>query len=140
MKNKPHILLVEDDPNDQLLIKMAFRRAKVTLPLTIYDNADEALIRLCSDEFGGQPMFVLTDLKMPNRDGFSFISMMRGQDELRAVPIIVLSTSDAQKDIDRAYRSGCNAYHTKPMGMEDLVRLVKSLLAYWTTEAWLPCQ
>ncbi len=131
------ILVVEDDENDALFLRRAFQEASLSNPVFFVDDGEQAIAYLSGaekysnrDEFP-LPSLVLLDLKMPNKDGFEVLEWVRRHPTLSALRIIVLATSAASIDINRAYRLGANSFLTKPMTFRDLVRLIQWIKGYW---------
>ena len=131
------ILLVEDNYNDVLLIKRAFRKAKIAPSMSIVADGDEAIAYLSQT---GQyadveqfpiPSLVLLDLKLPRRSGLEVLAWIRQQSELKPLLVIVLTSSQENYDLDRAYELGVNSYLVKPVYFQDLVSLVELIDAYW---------
>ncbi|RMF85886.1 MAG: response regulator [Nitrospinota bacterium] len=131
------ILLVEDDPNDVLLIQRAFQRARILNPLQVVRNGDEAVAYL-----GGQepyadrgryplPILMLLDLKLPRGSGLEVLEWLQQQPGLRRLPVVVLTSSSESIDVNRAYDLGANSYLVKPVRFEDLLQMVRSLHFYW---------
>lgn len=132
------ILLAEDDPNDVLLIQRAFAKAGLPEVLKTVRDGEEAIQYL--DGRGGYsdrtlfpvPFLVLLDLKMPGTDGFEVLSWARAQPDLKRLLIVVLTSSNFQSDVDRAYELGANSYLVKPVELKDMVNLIQRFEAYWT--------
>lgn len=131
------VLHVEDDPNDALLFEHACRKAGVTFDLRAVTDGDEAIAYLRgSESFTDRqkfplPQLVLLDLKMPRLDGFDVLSWLRKEASLRTLPVIVLTSSNHEADIKRAYDLGANSYLVKPVGFDALVEVVKTIHGYW---------
>ena len=134
---KPVILHVEDDPNDVLLVSLAFRKLGSPAVLRVVNDGEQAVQYL-----GGQgeysnrqvnpfPSLVLLDLKLPRRSGLEVLSWVRGRDDVRRLPIVVLTSSNQRSDVNRAYDLGTNSYLVKPSGLEELVTITKNLIGYW---------
>ncbi|MGB3293584.1 MAG: response regulator [Phormidesmis sp.] len=131
------LLLVEDDSNDVLLIQRAFRRANINLPLTIVQDGDEAVDYLQGE---GQyedriqypmPTLILLDLKLPRRSGLEVLEWLRAQPILRRIPVVVLTSSRENADIDSAYEIGVNSYLVKPVTFAALETMIAALNEYW---------
>jgi CheY-like chemotaxis protein len=138
MKRQNHsILLVEDDPNDRLLLQLAFNRIGVLDPLSVVDNGAEALAYLRGEgRFSDRtrfpyPSFMMTDLKMPGVDGFAVLAYLKENPEWSITPTIVLSASSDPDDIRLAYALGANSYIVKPVDLEELFRVLKLAFDYW---------
>ena len=131
------ILVVEDDPNDILLIQRAFAKARILNPLRTVSNGDEAVAYLAGEGIHADrenfpvPVLVLLDLKLPRRSGLEVLAWIRGQPGLKRLPVVVLTSSKESVDINRAYDLGANSYLVKPVGFDSLLELVKSLEVYW---------
>lgn len=131
------ILVVEDDPNDVLLIQRAFKKANILNPLKTVGNGDEAVAYLggegkyADQEESPSPVLVLLDLKLPRRSGLEVLEWIRAQERLRRLPVVVLTSSRETSDINKAYDLGANSYLVKPVGFDSLLDLVKSLELYW---------
>jgi CheY-like chemotaxis protein len=132
-----HILHVEDDPNDALLFQHACRKAGVTFHLLPVGDGDEAIAYLRGrDNFADRrkypmPQLMLLDLKMPRLSGFDVLAWLRSDALFRRLPVIVLTSSNHEADIKRAYDLGANSYLVKPVGFEALVEVAKTIHGYW---------
>ncbi len=136
---KQVILIVEDDPNDVLLIQRAFKKANILVPLQTVSHGDAAVAYLGGEgayadrEQYPEPILVLLDLKLPRRSGLEVLEWIRAQSRLRRLPVVVLTSSKETDDINTAYDLGANSYLVKPVGFDSLLELVKSLEMYWLT-------
>ena len=134
--NQP-ILLVEDEENDVMLLQRAFRRAGMVNPLQVVRHGDDAVAYLeGTGEYADRakhplPLLVLLDLKLPRRTGLEVLEWVKGQTGVKKIPIVVLTSSKNDSDVDRAYELGANSYLVKPVSFETLLELVKSLELYW---------
>jgi CheY-like chemotaxis protein len=133
------ILLVEDDPNDQLLIRRAFARAKLMNPLRLTRDGDEAVDYLAGDgafadrEANPLPALVMLDLKLPRRSGLEVLEWLRSQaGSLGRTPVVVLTSSRENRDVDRAYELGANSYLVKPVDFDGLLEMIRTTGLYWT--------
>jgi CheY-like chemotaxis protein len=132
------ILLAEDDANDVLLIQRAFRKAGLHETLRVVRDGAQAIEYLDGrGEYADRALFplpflVLLDLKMPGTDGFEVLSWARSQPELKRLLIVVLTSSNFQSDVDKAYDLGANSYLVKPVEFKDMVNLIQRFEAYWT--------
>ncbi len=138
------ILMADDDENDAFFMEHAFGAAQIPNPLHRVKDGEEAVAYLNGDgpytdrEKFPLPHFLLLDLKMPRKNGFEVIQWVRQQPGLKRLPIIVLSSSREDPDINRAYELGANTYLVKPVRPEHLVELVKTLSQYWFNLAEQP--
>ncbi len=131
------ILLVEDDPNDIVLIQRAFAKAALVNPLRIVRDGEEALQYLAGqppyDDRGRHPLpsLILLDLKLPRKSGLEVLEWIRQQEHLKHIPVIVLTSSREMRDVNRAYDLGANSYLVKPVGFEGLLEMLKAIGMYW---------
>ena len=132
------ILVVEDDPNDVLLIQRAFRKAELKNEMRFVRDGEEAIAYLKGE---GQylnrqdyplPFMILLDLKMPGTDGFEVLQWVRRTPEVRRSLVVVLTSSNRQNDVDRAYELGANSYLVKPVEFDQMVHLIQRFEAYWS--------
>ncbi|MBA4146723.1 MAG: response regulator [Verrucomicrobia bacterium] len=138
MKNaKFTILAVDDEANDQLLITRAFRKNGVTCPIHWVSSGEEAIAYLKgSGEFADRarfayPSFIMTDLKMPNGDGFSVLQHLKSTPEWAIIPTMVFTSSRDLDDIKRSYMLGAGSYIVKPSDFEKMRHLLGVFYAYW---------
>jgi two-component system, chemotaxis family, response regulator Rcp1 len=132
------ILLVEDNKADALLIREALKQVDVSHPVELVTDGAQALERLRGDE--RRPDLVLLDLNLPRVDGREVLTQVKGDPELRDIPVIVLTTSSSPPDIAFAYDRGANAFMRKPLGMDRLVEAARSIRDFWLRSATLPSQ
>ena len=131
------ILIVEDDPNDVALLRRAFRKARLVNPVHVVKKADEAQEYFQGDgDYGDvgefvEPALVLLDLKLPGRSGHEVLRWMRSRPEFVSVPVVVLTSSREDADIERAYALGANSYLQKPATFEALLDMAHTLNLYW---------
>jgi CheY-like chemotaxis protein len=125
------VLLVEDDSNDVLLIRRAFRRAGLATRIDVVGDGEAAVAYLARAQTGGAPRLVLLDLKLPRRPGLEVLSWLRQQPGLRRLPVIVLTSSRESADVNRAYDLGANSFLVKPVGFAALLEIVRTLELYW---------
>jgi CheY-like chemotaxis protein len=132
------ILVAEDDPNDALLLARAFKKANVASAVRRVSDGDQAVAYLAGErEYGDRerhpiPAIVVLDLKLPRRSGLEVLTWIRQHPGLRRLPVVILTSSKARADVDRAYDLGANSYLLKPVDFDALLELVKSLNLYWT--------
>ena len=135
------ILLVEDNPGDVLLTKEAMKDGKVSNSLHVAKNGLEALEFLRKEgrfQDAPTPDLVLLDLNLPRKNGREVLQEMKNEDELRAIPVVVLTTSEAHRDIIESYILQANCYITKPVDFEQFRRVVASIEQFWFTLVKLP--
>ena len=135
------ILLVEDSPADVRLAMEALKEAKVLNHLNVVDDGIKAmqfLRRQGSYTKAPRPDLVLLDLNLPRKDGREVLDEIKSDAELRRIPVVVLTTSQAEEDIVRAYDLHCNCYITKPVDFQQFMLVVKSIEDFWLTVVRLP--
>lgn len=133
------ILLVEDNPADIRLTQEVFRDCKMANRLRVARDGLEAMdmLRGASGD-GVMPDLILLDLNMPRMDGREVLDELKKDARLKTIPVIVLTTSDAEQDILRSYQLGANAYITKPVDLGQFVRVVCSIEEFWLAVVKLP--
>lgn len=138
------ILLVEDDPNDVLAIQRAFRKANLSNPLQAVGDGEQAVAYLSGQGIYADreryplPVLVLLDLKMPRMSGLEVLAWLRQQQGLNRLPVVVITSSRENPDINRAYELGANSYLAKPVAFDTLTEMVKTLGLYWLILNELP--
>jgi CheY-like chemotaxis protein len=135
------VLLVEDDPGDVLLIKEAFDFNKVHNNLNVVNDGEQALAYLRREgEYAGslRPDLVLLDLNLPRKDGREVLAEVKADETLRAIPIVVLTTSEAEEDVLKSYQLHANAYVTKPVDFERFVSIVRQIDDFFVSVVRLP--
>ncbi len=135
-----HILVVEDSDEDFATVLDAARRAGVTHQIRRASSGDEGL-RLLRESLhapGGPPALVLLDLNTPKGDGRDALLAIHKDDKLRALPLVVLSTSANPRDLSLCYACGANAYHVKPVQHGAHLKVLEQLFDYWLTQVILP--
>lgn len=135
------ILLMEDDPGDVELILEALRQARLALSIARVADGEEGMRYLRrQDEYreARRPDLILLDLNMPRMDGREVLAAVKSDKELRAIPVVVLTTSDAETDIAASYDLGANCYLKKPLEFAEFLNVVKSLEDFWLTLVKLP--
>lgn len=135
------ILLVEDNPGDVRLTQEALREAKVYHRLTVAKDGVEAMAILRRQEpFGNaaRPDVIFLDLNLPRKSGMEVLEEIKADEKLRAIPVVVVTSSQAEKDIVKSYNLYANCYVTKPIDLDQFVELVKSIENFWFTIVKLP--
>ncbi|MCR6485805.1 response regulator [Amycolatopsis sp. OK19-0408] len=135
------ILLVEDDPGDVLMTREAFEHHKIRNALHVVSDGVEALEFLKREgRFAAvpRPGLILLDLNLPRKDGRELLGDIKQDPDLRTIPVVVLTTSEAEEDIVRSYDLHANAYVTKPVDFEKFVEVVRKIDEFWVTVVQLP--
>src|SRR3954468_14221612 len=131
------VLHIDDDPNDTTLLQAAMRKADLPIHLQNVEDGEEAVAYLSGAGVFAErerhpiPALILLDLKMPRATGFEVLKWIRNHPEVGHLPVVVLSGSELQDDMRKAYLGGANSYLVKPIGFEALVSLVKNISAVW---------
>jgi len=118
------ILLVEDNPDDELLTLRAFKKSNILNELTVVHDGAEAVEWLLGKNAGEPPSLVLLDLKLQKIDGLEVLRRLRADPRTRLIPVVVLTTSNDDPDLKRAYELGCNSYIRKPVDFAQFVSAV----------------
>lgn len=135
------VLLIEDNPGDVRLTREALKEAKITINLSVASDGLEAMKMLRQEApYSSQPIpdLVLLDLNMPKMDGREVLRLIKTDDNLKRIPVVVLTTSAAEKDILQAYGLHANCYITKPVELDQFMEIVKSIEGFWLTVVKLP--
>ncbi len=131
------ILLVEDNPDDELLTLRALKKSNVTDDVVVARDGVEALDYLfgtgayAGRDTGDVPRLILLDLKLPKIDGLEVLRRLRADERTRLLPVVILTSSKEQKDVLDGYGVGANSYVRKPVNFEQFVRAVEQLKLYW---------
>ncbi|MEB2778299.1 response regulator [Algoriphagus sp. D3-2-R+10] len=129
-----HILLVEDNEGDILLTLEAFEESKVVTQVSVARNGQEALDFLYQKgEFSNahRPDIILLDINIPIFNGLEVLEDIKQDESLKKIPVIMLTTSSNQKDIEKAYKNYCNSYVKKPLEMEEFMEAVLKIEEFW---------
>ncbi len=135
------VLLVEDDTGDVELTKEALVESKLKMNLTVVNDGVEALDYLRKQNGYAnavRPDLILLDLNMPRKDGREVLAELKVDENLKTIPVVVLTTSDADLDILKSYGLGCNCYVTKPVGLEQFTKVIQTIENFWFTVVRLP--
>jgi DNA-binding response OmpR family regulator len=132
MSHQP-ILIAEDDSDDAFLLMRAFGKAGITNPLDLVSDGQKVVnyLEAIPQRKGLLPRLLVLDIKMPLLNGFDVLRWVRSQPGLKRLPVIMLTSSDEEKDINRAYDLGANSYLIKPPNLESLEQLATKLCEYW---------
>jgi CheY-like chemotaxis protein len=137
------ILLVEDNKGDVGLIEEVFEEAKIMNNIHVAEDGEEAILYLHGEgKFLGstRPDIILLDLNLPNKDGREVLREIKEDDNLLNIPVIVLTTSNAEKDVLGAYGLHPNAYITKPLDFDQFIKVVESIGKFWLEIVRLPTE
>jgi CheY-like chemotaxis protein len=136
MSTLGRILIVEDDPRDVELTLTALEEYKLANEVVVTRDGEEALDYLYrrgkfADRAKGNPSVLLLDLKLPKVDGLEVLQTIKSDDELRMIPVVVLTSSHEERDVIASYKFGVNAYVVKPVDFHEFVNAVKELGIFW---------
>ena len=137
------ILLVEDNPGDVRLTREALKEAKFRNKVQVVGDGVEALAYLRQEgEYSGamRPHLIMLDLNLPRMDGREVLAAIKKDADLRRIPVVVLSSSEAEADIARAYELHANAYVTKPVDIDHFLQVVKAIEEFWVEIVKLPSE
>ena len=135
------ILLVEDDPEDVLLVKEALKACRTKHRVSVARDGEEGLAYVRGEgRFAGaaRPSLILLDLNLPRKDGRELLADLKSDDRLKRIPVIVFTTSDAESDVVQCYDLHANAFVTKPTGLDRLEEILRRIEDFWLDEAKLP--
>ena len=137
------VLLVEDNPGDVRLTREALKEGKVCNNLSVVRDGVEALAFLRRQgQYGDAPRpdVILLDLNLPRKDGREVLEEVKADPALRSIPVVVLTSSEAERDIVQAYALHANCYITKPVDLDQFIRVVKSIEDFWFSIVRLPAE
>ncbi|MEH1943887.1 MAG: response regulator [Nostoc sp.] len=135
------VLLVEDNPGDAQLTRIALEDSKISINLNVVEDGVEAMAFLRKQEKYvkvAHPDIVLLDLNLPRKDGREVLAEIKGDENLKRIPVVILTTSQAEEDILKAYNLCANCYITKPVDFDQFVKIVQSIENFWFAIVKLP--
>jgi CheY-like chemotaxis protein len=138
------ILIVEDNSTDAELVMRALRKGNITNSATwLRDGAQALDFLLCEGEYAGreksaQPRLVLLDLKLPKIDGIEVLERIKADERTRSIPVVMMTSSAEDRDLQAAYKLGVNSYVVKPLDFQEFSRVVAQAGSYWTIVNKLP--
>ncbi len=137
----PHILLVEDNDGDILLTREALEEAKISIQLSVVKDGKEAIdfVSKSGDHSNASPPdILLLDINLPKKNGHEVLKYLKGSENLKHIPVIMLTTSSSQRDINLSYDNYANCYITKPTDVSDFLSVVAVLESFWLSTVKLP--
>ncbi len=135
------VLLIEDSPGDVRLTKEALKEGKILNNLHVVNDGVEAMIFLKKEEkyqSSPTPDLILLDLNMPKKDGREVLAEIKADTKLKSIPVVILTTSSAEEDILKSYDLHANCYITKPVDLDQFIKVVKSINDFWLNIVKLP--
>lgn len=134
--SEPYIFLVEDNPDDIELTKLAFKKNNFANEIIVVEDGQEAVDFLLDDEDGGAssrgyPTVILLDLQLPKLNGHEVLKRIKSNEETKRIPVVILTSSKEEEDILTVYELGANSYVRKPVNYQDFVKVVNNMGVYW---------
>ena len=131
MQNSKPILLIEDDDVDVMTVNRALRDSKVANQLVSIGDGEEA-IEYLKDESATTPSIILLDLNMPKMDGAEFLKIVKADNALKKIPVVILTTSNSDRDVIESFELGAAGYMVKSVDYEKFVETIRAIDQYWT--------
>lgn len=135
------LLLVEDNPGDVRLTREALKESKVWSNLNVVEDGEAALAFMRQEgaySNAPRPDIILLDLNLPKRDGREVLSIIKADENLKRIPVVILTTSQSEEDILKSYNLNANCYITKPVDFEKFITVVRAIEEFWLTIVKLP--
>jgi CheY-like chemotaxis protein len=132
------IIIVEDNPADAKTLRVALARRDGTIGTMVLEDGARAIEYFSGSSTNGDTDLVLLDLNLPIVSGFEVLEFLKSDPQLRKLPVVVLSGSSSQHEIERCYAAGANSYFCKPTGIEQVFNMAAELVTYWFDHAKLP--
>ena len=133
-----NLLLIEDNPADIRLVKEIFKDFKTKIQLYTFTNSTEALKFLKNNDYPSTPDLILLDLSLPCKDGLELLNELKTDDELKQIPIIVLTASNTKENVFNSYKFQANCFITKPSTYDGYEKILQSIKDFWFTVVTLP--
>lgn len=127
------VLLVEDNPADIRLVQETFKEGRLRVELIVARDGFEALQILADARTADLPDLMLLDLNLPRKSGFDVLEEIKANETLRRIPVVIMTSSDADKDILHSYHLHANAFITKPVALEDFIATIRTTGEFWLT-------
>jgi two-component system, chemotaxis family, response regulator Rcp1 len=135
------ILLVEDNPGDVDLTREGLKEGKVHNNLSVVEDGEEAMAFLLREgkyDNAPRPELILLDLNLPKKNGREVLAEIKGDDHLKCIPVVILTSSKSEEDILKTYNLNANCYITKPVDLDQFIKVVKTIEEFWFTIVSLP--
>ncbi len=134
------VLLIEDNPAEVLLLQEVLAESGVALKLRVAMDGESGLaqLRRGQETLNDRPDLIMLDLNLPDRDGRQLLQEIKEDPKLKSIPVIVLSTSQAEEDIRQCYQLQANCYISKPVDLEDFIAVLKTIESFWFHTVRLP--
>jgi chemotaxis family two-component system response regulator Rcp1 len=138
MSEPMHVLLIEDNPGDADLIKETLEETGLRLAISVAVDGAQAMYSLFRTTTATLPVLILLDLNLPRMDGRQVLAEIKRHEKLKRIPVVVLTSSDAEQDVHRCYDLNASCYVTKPVGLDSFQSVVRSIAGFWLSLAKLP--
>jgi CheY-like chemotaxis protein len=141
MTTKINILLVEDSRADARLIKEVFAEEKISVDINVVKDGEEALAYVRKEgayKTSLRPDLILLDLNMPKKDGREVLAELKADESFKSIPVVILTTSQAEEDVLKSYELQASCYVTKPIDLEKFVKIIRSLDNFWFSAVKFP--
>jgi two-component system, chemotaxis family, response regulator Rcp1 len=135
------ILMVEDNPVDVLVTREALKQGRIINNLSVAEDGEEALdflFRIGQFSAAPRPDLILLDLNLPKKDGREILTELKNNPDLRSIPVVILTTSQAEEDVLRSYDCGANCFIVKPVDLEQFTSTIRSIEVFWFSIVKLP--
>jgi two-component system, chemotaxis family, response regulator Rcp1 len=135
------ILMVEDNPVDVLVTREALKQGRILNNLSVAEDGEEALdflFRTGQFSVAPRPDLILLDLNLPKKDGREILTELKNSPDLRSIPVVILTTSQAEEDVLRSYDCGANCFIVKPVDLEQFTSTIRSIQDFWFSIVKLP--
>ncbi len=135
------VLLIEDNPAQILVLQEILEESGVALDLRVFEDGEAALAALRGESGKKKPTrpdLIMLDLNLPGKDGRQILKEIKTDQKLQVIPVIVLSTSQADEDIRQCYRLGANCYIIKPVDLDEFIKIIRAIESFWCHTARLP--
>jgi chemotaxis family two-component system response regulator Rcp1 len=135
------ILMVEDNPVDVLVTREALKQGRIMNNLSVAEDGEEALdflFRTGQFSTAPRPDLILLDLNLPKKDGREILTELKNNPDLRSIPVVILTTSQAEEDVLRSYDCGANCFIVKPVDLEQFTSTIRSIEDFWFSIVKLP--
>jgi two-component system, chemotaxis family, response regulator Rcp1 len=135
------LLLIDDDDKDIFLTKRAFRKSRISSQIQVARNGEEGLALLRREspfEAANRPDLIVLDLNMPRMNGHEFLEIVKTEDDLKSIPVIVMTMSQSDADMSRCYQNHANAFMSKPIELDHFMTVIEAIEAFWFAAVRLP--
>lgn len=135
------LLLIDDDEKDIFLTRRAFKKGKIPSQIQVAKNGEEGLALLRREppfETASRPDLIMLDLNMPRMNGHEFLEIIKADDDLKSIPVIVMTMSQSDVDMTKSYRNHANSFMSKPLELADFMGVIQAIEDFWFAAVRLP--